>query len=64
MCGFYSYAIGQSDWSELDQAFSSDDEELFSYFDTASVKSKAQSVASNDAPSDHHNALAVSKQHT
>jgi|FrelakmetLWP11LW_1041352.scaffolds.fasta_scaffold229444_1 hypothetical protein len=64
MYGFYSCAIGQSDWSEIDQAFSSDDEELFSYFDTSTQKGKAQSAASNDALSDRPDSLAISKTHT
>jgi len=55
----FSCSLGQSDWSEIDQVFSSDDEELFSYFDTNS-QNKAQSVASNDALSDH-SALVILK---
>ena len=28
--------VGKSDWSEIDQVFSSDDEELFGYFESGS----------------------------
>jgi len=45
--------VGKSDWSEIDQVFSSDDEELFGYFETGSnFNNKAQSVQSNDGMSD------------
>ena len=53
--------LGQSDWSEIDQVFDSDDEELFSYLETGS-NIKAQSVTSNDVLSDGARSLMVQKQ--
>jgi len=52
--------LGQSDWSEIDQAFSSDDEELFGYFETTSNKIMTQSVQSIDAFSDRQDSLNMS----
>ena len=53
-----SCCSGQSDWSEIDNAFSSDDDdELFSYFETNSASNiKAQSasiVSSRDEELSH-----------
>ena len=51
-----SCTTGQSDWSEIDNAFSSDDdEELFSYFETNSAnnyKAQSASIVSNEALSE------------
>lgn len=47
--------VGQSDWSEIDNAFSSDDDdELFSYFETnsASNLSKGGAQSANEALSE------------
>jgi len=49
--------VGQSDWSEIDNAFSSDDDdELFSYFETHSgsnnCKAQSASIVSNEALSE------------
>jgi len=52
---FLFWTLGQSDWSEIDQDFYSDDEELSIYFgDEAKIENcarTAKSQASNDAAS-------------
>jgi len=53
----YSSVLGQSDWSEIDNAFSSDDDdELFSYFETHSASNskaaQSTSIVSNEALSE------------
>ena len=43
--------VGQSDWSELDQGFSSDDEELISAFGVEPAKARASPLKSQEAKS-------------
>ena len=60
MIDYRLFCTENSDWSEIDQVFSSDDEELYGYLEIGSDY-KAQSVASNDALSDQPNKLVIQK---